>query len=249
MKADITMFADASVQPKIRSAGWGFWIKGDGRSALSAGGHIPQFTSDTSVAELEAILSGLSFAQEQDYFLPADSSILIQSDCSPALAALRALRPEIAVSAHAESAPIHPRRKKLKSREQSVVDRIFAVTDGVGLTIAVRHVRGHKTGDGRNWVNRHCDKLAKMGARAGAAPAPKPEPKLVCHMTAMECFPRSLERIRGELARFYTPAEVETWLSEKHPQLGGLTAKDAMAAGRTADVEAIINRLESDGYV
>lgn len=247
MKADITMFADASVQPKIRSAGWGCWIKGDGRSAVSAGGHIQEFTRDTSVAELEAILNGLSFAREQGYFLPADSSILIQSDCSPALAALRWLRPGIVVSAHADSAPIHPRRKQLRLREQSVVDRIFNVTDGAGLTIAVRHVRGHTSGDGRNWVNRHCDKLAKKGARAGAAPPPKPEP--ICHMTAIECFPRSLERIRGALARFYTPAEVETWLSQRHPQLGGLTAKDAMAAGRTADVEAIINRLESDGYV
>lgn len=165
-KPSVTMFTDASVLPLVKSSGWACWIKGDGRDSASFHGKLRSYHPDSTVAELEAIANGLLTAADFGYFRPEDSLIMIQTDSVHALACLRKIRPDIEIRNHAEAATIITRRKKLHPRLQAPVDVIVDALDNLKLNAVVRHVRGHKEGRGRQWVNRHCDQLAKEAARA-----------------------------------------------------------------------------------
>lgn len=164
MKPDVTVFADASMHPGERRCGWGAWIKGDGRPSLSAGGALP-FNQSTSICELEALAAALEHAERHNYFVDADKAVMLQCDNVNALGAIRGRRPAVLISDHADSALINTRKKEEPADMRAAIDRIFAVTDGAGLTVILRHVRGHMGGDGRNYVNRLCDRLAKEGRR------------------------------------------------------------------------------------
>ena len=163
MKPDVTMFSDASVFADRRKSGWGFWIKGDDRDSMSAGGPIEVFHPNSDRAELDAIANGLACADAAGYFRPSDRLIMIQSDNAGALMVLQAATQAIN-RPHEESAELHRRKKPLDAHQQAAADRITAIIRRHGLTVLVRHVRGHKDGGGRNWVNRLCDRLAKQGA-------------------------------------------------------------------------------------
>lgn len=166
MKPDLTLFADASINPATKKSGWGFWIKGDGRDSMHAGGPLRgEFDANTSVAELEAIANGISCAAAADYFRPSDAVILIQTDNSEALGCLLSARPSIIENRHEDSAPVPRRRRQMSTRQRAAVAHILEVADTYSLTITIRHIRGHKEGGGRNWVNRLCDRLAKSGRR------------------------------------------------------------------------------------
>lgn len=167
MVPDLTIFSDASVDPRAKKSGWGFWMRGDNRMAIYAGGPLKIFTPDTSTAELEAIANGLWFADAQGYFLPSDSMIMIQSDSIQALACIQKSRPCCIERKHEDGAHIMPRKKPLMPRQRSAVMAILKIADRHNLAIALRHIRGHKGGGGRNWVNRLCDKLAKEGRSNG----------------------------------------------------------------------------------
>lgn len=56
-------------------------------------------------------------------------------------------------------------------------------------------------------------------------------------------------RTYRRLLDYYEPDEVDTWLSSPHPQLGGESALGAIAAGRDREVHAVIDRLDTDGYI
>lgn len=58
-----------------------------------------------------------------------------------------------------------------------------------------------------------------------------------------------MQRIRKRLGDFYSPPEILLWLRSPHPQLGGRKAVDAVMAGEANKVHAILDRLNSDGYV
>ncbi|MEO0498961.1 MAG: antitoxin Xre/MbcA/ParS toxin-binding domain-containing protein [Pseudomonadota bacterium] len=47
------------------------------------------------------------------------------------------------------------------------------------------------------------------------------------------------------LSQFYEPEEIETWMMSPHPQLGGISANEALARGGFDEVHAIIDRLDS----
>lgn len=166
MKPDITMFADASLNPNTKTSGWGFWIKGDGRESLSAGGPLRNFHSNSCVAELEAIANGLDCASASGYFRPSDVTIMIQSDSLEALGCLLQARPSIVNSKHEAGASVTVRRRRMNDRHEAAVRHILKIIDRHGLSAAIRHVRGHKGGGGRNWVNRLCDSLANKGRKA-----------------------------------------------------------------------------------
>lgn len=51
--------------------------------------------------------------------------------------------------------------------------------------------------------------------------------------------------LRCRLLRFYTEDEAAVWLLSPHPQLGGRRAIDC----ERAEVEAVIDRLESGAYL
>lgn len=167
-RPQVTMFTDASVMPKKLSSGWACWIKGDGRESSSFHGRLKSYHPDSTVAELEAIANGLMSAAETGYFRPEDRLIMLQTDSAFALSCIRLARPEIQIRGHATSAHIPTRRKKLSPRLKAPVDVILTTLDALSLDVIVRHVRGHKEGGGRQWVNRHCDRLAKEAAHASA---------------------------------------------------------------------------------
>jgi ribonuclease HI len=165
MKPDLTLFADASVNPKTEKSGWGFWIKGDGRNSMHAGGPLRGYDRNTSVAELQAIANGLSCASAAHYICSSDVSIMIQCDNSEALGCLMKARPSITERRHSDGAPVPRRRRRMSEPQEAAVDHILTIADSHNLEISVRHVRGHKEGAGRSWVNRLCDRLAKNGRR------------------------------------------------------------------------------------
>lgn len=165
MSPDLTLFADASVDPMAKKSGWGFWMKGDDRLAIYAGGPLKLFDPNTCTAELEAIANGLWFADTQRYFTSLDSMIMLQSDNVDALGCIKKARPSAVERKHADGAHISDRNKPLLPRQVIAVEAILAVIDRHGLTITLRHVRGHKGGSGRNWVNRLCDQLANEGRK------------------------------------------------------------------------------------
>lgn len=165
IKPDLTMFSDASVLPVVSLSGWGFWIKGDGRDSMYAGGPLQTFDPSSTVAELEAMANGLACAKAAGYFRATDATIMLQCDSADALAILRYLRPALTESRHKDSHPLPNRRKKPMERQIVAARHVLAVLDECGLVPVLRHVRGHKQGDGRNWVNRLCDGLAKKGAK------------------------------------------------------------------------------------
>jgi ribonuclease HI len=175
MSPDLTLFADASVDPKTKKSGWGFWMKGDDRSAIYAGGPLKIFTPNTSIAELEAIANGLWFADAQGYFAASDGLIMIQSDNTEALGCIRKIRPSSVERKHSDGAHIPHRKKDLLPRQGFAVESILTIADRHKLTISLRHVKGHRVGGGRNWVNRLCDRLANEGRKAPIRNQSSPE--------------------------------------------------------------------------
>lgn len=61
--------------------------------------------------------------------------------------------------------------------------------------------------------------------------------------------PSAEDRIRARLADWYSPDEVEAWLHAPHVQLGGETAIDLIRAGRSAEVDLVLDRMDGDGYL
>ena len=51
------------------------------------------------------------------------------------------------------------------------------------------------------------------------------------------------------LGEYYGPDEIRAWLYARHPQLDSEHAFDAIRVGRTEDVLAILDRLDTDAYV
>lgn len=162
-KPDITLFADASVSEKEERAGWGAWIKGDDRYPLTLSGGLP-WHPNSGVAELRALRCAIAAASEKGYFRPADKVIMVQSDNSDALGWILGLCPGAKNRPHGNSAQVARRRKRMRLmpfREDA--DAIVEVLGRHSLRATVRHVRGHTSGTGRQWVNRECDRLAKLG--------------------------------------------------------------------------------------
>jgi transcriptional regulator with XRE-family HTH domain len=58
-----------------------------------------------------------------------------------------------------------------------------------------------------------------------------------------------LRYVVDRLAEFYSPDETRLWLHTKHPLLRGERAIDLINAGRTEDVLAIIESLDSGAFI
>jgi uncharacterized protein (DUF2384 family) len=57
-----------------------------------------------------------------------------------------------------------------------------------------------------------------------------------------------LRYVVDRLADFYTPGETRLWLHAKHPMLSAARPIDLINAGRTEEVLAIIEALDSGAY-
>ena len=89
----ITVFADASHCPRTKAYGWCWWLK-HGRPAkteLGVGGGLP--LKGSYQAEVEALRAGLLFIQQSLSKELKGKRIVIQSDCT---GALEAIKPEMA---------------------------------------------------------------------------------------------------------------------------------------------------------
>lgn len=162
----LTIFVDASYCQKTKVAGYGSWAKRRDWAIGRFGGGTVEGCKDAAEAELRAIAHALEAVE-----MAADvECIMIQSDCLRALHLIRILVPDAYASFQYGTAPIPTAPIAPSNHERDSLHRIR----DVGRRIMLRHVKGHKEGDGRQWVNAQCDKVAKdwmRGARKKAQEA------------------------------------------------------------------------------
>lgn len=167
MSGMVTIFADASVNTQHKRAGAGAWAKGDGRSSVLYRKTL-EYDRNVTLAELRALRFMIEHLFETGYIQPDDDAIMLQSDCLQALWVLSRIIPYAVEKKHPNGAPL----SKWKQRSsESVWQRreAEAIRQALGSRrVYLRHVRGHKEGDGRQWVNEQCDRLAKKAAWEGS---------------------------------------------------------------------------------
>lgn len=56
------------------------------------------------------------------------------------------------------------------------------------------------------------------------------------------------QRIRQRLSTYYKRHEIDIWLRSPHPMLGGQRACDLLNAGNAAEVERVIDALDSGAF-
>lgn len=91
---------------------------------------------------------------------------MLQCDNTVALSLLASAVSTFEIRNHTNGAEIH-KNCKLKSlhKYQDHIKAICSLVDHIGGTVVLRHVRGHQPGSKRQWVNRHCDAMAKQAAK------------------------------------------------------------------------------------
>jgi hypothetical protein len=97
-------------------------------------------------------------------WLEGDEAIMLQSDSHRALQLFLVKFPNAEVRNHADSVPfvrtsMYPSPAEVSAQEELHRDLLRM------KWLFVRHVKGHASGDGRNWVNRKCDEIAKLNMR------------------------------------------------------------------------------------
>lgn len=174
----VTMFTDASVHPQLGTAGWGAWIKGDGRNSKTFSGPLatnndprePRFQGSSNKAELMAMSEALQAAYAAGYFTADDNLLMMQTDCSAAIALILAAIPRARFSAHADGLQqVYPRSmENICRHERAALNhisyRLLTINTHQETLLTLRHVKGHKNGSNRQWVNRECDRLAYNAA-------------------------------------------------------------------------------------
>lgn len=171
-KPDVTIFADASFCPKSGAAGWGAWMVGNGKPSSSSGGALQGKLKQADDAEMMALANALHVAVERGYVREA-SVVMLQSDCSNALARIRGLVGTATDSPMKDRADGIPagrinstdRFKGERSEQYRAVALIGDIASRMSLRLVTRHVRGHRAGEGRNWVNQSCDQIARSAMR------------------------------------------------------------------------------------
>jgi ribonuclease HI len=162
----VTLIADASFDPRTKAAGWAGWAKTAGRDSIIYAGAFKIAPICSAEAELFAIVNVMHIAVAEG-LIEHGSEVLVQSDCADALAVIRKIVPSAIDRKHRDGVPVPVRRRKLPSPQSDrAAATIARLVDEMGLSLAVRHVRGHKEGPGRQWVNRQCDMAARRAMRA-----------------------------------------------------------------------------------
>lgn len=103
--------------------------------------------SSSGAAEMAALVNGLFFACMSGIAQRGDH-VLLQSDCTGAIAGLES------------------QRKELSSDERYAKKRFFEIKKEYGVTVSFRHVKGHTNRTEARYVtNNLCDQRAKAGMR------------------------------------------------------------------------------------
>lgn len=160
MKPNVTIITDASYCPRTHCAGWAAWMVSDTQRSHIEGGQLKGTIEGSNVAELYAINNGIYVALRRG-FISEHDRVLIQSDSTHALTAilykLNAYSQDYKAS---DGLSIKVQNICLRSCEEAALSWLTTKVEGMGLTLLLRHIKGHKSGDGRFWVNRRCDSLA-----------------------------------------------------------------------------------------
>lgn len=179
----VTLFTDASVHPQLGTAGWGAWIKGDGRNSKTFSGPLatntdprePRFQGSPNKAELLAMSEALQAAHADGYLKEDDNLLMMQTDSAAAIAILLAAIPTARFSPHADGLQtIGPRGRPdftcpIEDRAVKHIQyRLLTINPWGQTSLLLRHVKGHKQGEKRQWVNRECDRLAYNAAVVAA---------------------------------------------------------------------------------
>lgn len=164
-----TIMADASFCSRSRVGGWAVWMIADGLPSAIFSGPFKTAPRGSAEAETMAIVNGMHVAVREGY-VERGSEVLLQSDCMVALGLIRQAIPSAVDRKHPAGAPTPTVRKTKAARgaKDALAHLVLVVTD-LGLQISVRHVKGHKEGRGRQWVNRQCDIAARREMRMARA--------------------------------------------------------------------------------
>lgn len=116
---------------------------------------------NSSEAEIAAMAAALQTLADGDCL--TFDTVMLQSDNLRALQLVRQTLPSCRITNHSESAAIPTNQLYPSPLEKKALRIIHAILGQ--LQVYVRHVRGHQHGEGRNWVNRTCDDIAKRHMR------------------------------------------------------------------------------------
>jgi ribonuclease HI len=164
-KPDVTIFADASHDHNARVAGWGAWIKADGRSSITCGAAMKGTVASATEAELCALANALTVARLRGV-LSGRSVVMMQSDCLVALAIIRSKIAGVEDRPAPGGLAVDPiKRMKLTKVHLAAVDVVREIATALEISIVTRHVRGHQPGGGRQWVNAAVDQIARRAMR------------------------------------------------------------------------------------
>ena len=161
--AMVTIIADASFCPASRAGGWAAWIKADGRdSAMISGSFTKIPPASSGEAEFFAVANAL-YKAVKDGFIQQRDRVMIQSDCVAVLEAML-WGLDCQESRHPDACGLkRPRTRPglVAGAGEKALTTIGAIAAPLDLELFVRHVRGHTSGGGRQWVNRACDRAAR----------------------------------------------------------------------------------------
>jgi hypothetical protein len=120
------------------------------------------------------------FKAAREGFIGQRDKVLIQSDCVGVLEAML-WGLDCQESRHPDGCELNRPRTRPRLAAgggEKALKTIAAIAGPLDLELCVRHVRGHASGGGRQWVNRACDRAARQAmeaARRDAAPRAQPE--------------------------------------------------------------------------
>ena len=168
--ARATIISDASFDHRAAVAAWAGWVRADGRPAQVFSAPIKRRIDNSTQAEICAIANTLAAADAAG-LIDDGMEVMLQSDSTVALGWVLKLVPGVTERRHAAGAPITRVRKQrgmtgIATEAAAVIAKIATAR---GLIITVRHVRGHKAGDGRQYINRLVDKAARKHVRTERA--------------------------------------------------------------------------------
>ena len=155
----LTLFVDASFCHRTRAAGYGAWAKkATFTKGLIFGGPLPRGISNAGEAELGGIALALRHLLEREHLAGLDR-LMVQSDSLRSLQLIARALPRVRIANHAEAAAVTKSKLQPSAMEAKALVAIKGRVDR--LDLLVRHVRGHKSGQRRQWVNRMCDAEAR----------------------------------------------------------------------------------------
>lgn len=156
----LTLFVDASHCQHTKVAGFGAWAKRKDWPTGRFFGNVVEGARNSSEAELRAIALSLEACLAVKALDGVDC-IIVQSDSLRALQLLNLFVADAHVSNRAGTAPIPSTMLKPTDHERESLAQIRDMNH----RLALRHVKGHKGGDGRQWVNNQCDQVARSWMR------------------------------------------------------------------------------------